>query len=116
MHAVIRTYSGGGANELFNLLEKRKSDVEALMRPIDGFVTYLLVRTADGGTSVTVCQDKAGTDESVRRAKQWIAANAADIRANAPAVSEGPVIVDLNAREAPASGPAAIPLSTVSWP
>ena len=93
MHAVIRTYSGNGAKELFDLLQERKSDVEDLMRPIEGFVTYLLVRTADGGTSVTVCQDKAGTDESMRRAREWIATNASGIGAGDPIVSEGPVIL-----------------------
>ena len=44
MHAVIRSYSGSGASELFDLLEKRKSDVEDMMRSIEGFVAYDLVR------------------------------------------------------------------------
>jgi hypothetical protein len=113
MHAVIRTYSGSGATELFDLLEKRKSDVESLMRPIQGFVSYDLVRTASGGTSITVCQSKSGTDESVRRARQWIATNASDVRASDPAVSEGPVIVHLRSEEEAAAGTsAAIPLGT----
>ena len=72
MHAVIRTYSGQGAKELFDLLEKRKSDVESLIRSVKGFVSYSLVRTGDGGISVTVCQDKAGADDSVQKAKDWI--------------------------------------------
>lgn len=93
MHAVIRTYSGRGASELFDLLEQRKSDVEGTMQAIDGFVSYLLVRTADGGSSVTVCQDKAGADESVQKAREWIAANAPAIGVNAPTVSQGPVIL-----------------------
>lgn len=114
MHAVIRTYSGSGANELFDLLETRKSDVEELMRSIEGFVAYDLVRTAGGGTSFTVCQDKAGTDESVRRARQWIATNASDIRASDPTVSEGKVIVHLSATEKPSEATTAIPLPTVS--
>ena len=114
MHAVIRTYSGSGATELFDLLETRKSDVEDLMRSIKGFVAYDLVRTASGGTSFTVCQDKAGVDESVRRAKQWIATNASGISASDPAVSEGPVIAHASGSEkAPEMSPA-IPLSTVS--
>jgi hypothetical protein len=113
MHAVIRTYSGTGANELLDLLEKRKSEVDDLMRPIEGFVSYLLVRTNDGGTSVTVCQDKAGADESIQRARQWIAANASDIRAAGPAVSEGQVIVQLSAGDAPAIA-SAVPLTTAS--
>jgi hypothetical protein len=113
MHAVIRTYTGSGANELFDLLEKRKADVDDLMRSINGFVAYLLVRTDNGGSSVTVCQDKVGTDESMRRAKEWIAANASHIPASGLQVSEGPVIVHLGPQETP-TPTTAIPLSTVS--
>jgi len=86
MHAVVRTYSGEGAKELFDLLEKRKSDVESLIRTVKGFVSYSLVRTADGGISVTVCQDKAGADDSVQKAKDWIGGNASNIGARAPKV------------------------------
>lgn len=114
MHAVIRTYSGNGADGLFDLLEKRKSDIQDLMRPVDGLVSYDLVRTPTGGISVTVCQDKAGTDESVRIAREWIATNASDIRANAPTVSDGRVIVHLGPQETRAQVAAQAPLSTVS--
>lgn len=93
MHAVIRTYSGSGARELFDLLEKSKSDVESIMRSIEGFVTYLLVRTTDGGTSVTVYQDKVGADESVQKAREWVATNASDTGVSGPTVSEGSVIL-----------------------
>jgi hypothetical protein len=95
MHAVIRTYSGKGAKELFDLLERRKADIENLMRPIDGFVSYSLIRTNDGGVSVTVCRDKAGTDESIQRARDWIGKNGSDAGASAPQVAEGPVILHL---------------------
>lgn len=93
MHAVTRIYSGNGAKELFDLLEQRTSDVEALMRSIEGFVSYLLVRTADGGTSITVYEDKAGADESVRKAREWVEENASDIGVGPPRVAEGPVIL-----------------------
>ena len=49
MHAVIRTYSGKGAKELFDLLEQRKTDIETVMRPIKGFVSYTAIRSGDGG-------------------------------------------------------------------
>jgi restriction endonuclease Mrr len=93
MHAVIRTYSGKGAKELFDVLEQHKADVESVMRPIKGFVSYTAARTGDGGITVTVCQDKAGADESVARARDWVAKNAASIGAAAPTVSEGSVII-----------------------
>jgi restriction endonuclease Mrr len=93
MHAVVRTYSGKGAKELFDVLEKRKTEVESLLRPVKGFVSYTLARSGDGGFSVTVCQDKAGTDESVQTAREWIAKNAGNTEVGAPKVSEGPVII-----------------------
>ncbi len=96
MHAVVRSYSGTGANELFDLLEARKGEVESLIRSVTGFVAYSLIRTGDGGISVTVCQDKAGTDESLQLAKNWIQENAVDLDTSAPSVSEGSVIVQLS--------------------
>ena len=96
MHAVVRSYSGAGAKALFDLLEQRKSEVEELIGGINGLVAYTLVRTDDGGVTVTVCQDKAGTDESLRIAREWIQANAADLGTSPPAVSEGPVVLNLS--------------------
>ena len=93
MYAVVRTYSGKGAKELFDVLEKRKTEVESVLRPIKGFVSYTLARSGDGGFSVTVCQDKAGADESVQVAREWVAKNAGNTGVGAPKVSEGPVII-----------------------
>ena len=93
MHAVIRNYSGKGAKELFDLFEKNKAQAETVMRPIKGFVCYLEARTADGGFSVTVCEDNAGTEESTRAARDWIAKNASNVCAAAPAASEGTVML-----------------------
>lgn len=96
MRTVLRRYSGMGAKELFDLLEKRKAEVEEWMGSVKGLVTYTLVHTGDGGFSVTVCQDKTGIDEGVQRAKEWIAKNAGSIGAAAPEVTEGTVIAHLN--------------------
>ena len=95
MHAVIRSYSGSGAKELFDLMEARKDEVESVIGSVPGFVSYTAVQTDDGGISLTACQDKAGTDESVEVARTWIAENAADLDTAAPSVSEGTVIVQL---------------------
>ena len=95
MHAVIRIYSGDGAKELFDVLEKNKVEVEGLIRAVKGFVGYSLVRSAGGGFSVSVYEDKAGTDESVRVARDWIAKNASNTGVAAPTVSEGTVMLHL---------------------
>ena len=93
MHVVIRTYSGKGAKELFDVLEKRKADVESVMRSVKGFVSYTLARSGDGGLSVTVCESNAGIDESVQKAKEWVAANAGNTGVGAPTVADGVVII-----------------------
>ena len=95
MQAVVRTYSGKGAKELFDVLEKHKADAEKLMRSVKGFESYTLARSSDGGFSVTVCRDKAGIDESLQKAKDWIAKNAGNTGVAAPKISEGSVIVHL---------------------
>jgi hypothetical protein len=95
MHAVVRTYTGKGAKELMDVLERNNAEVERLIRAVEGFVSFSLVRTASGGFSVSVFQDKAGTDESVRVAREWIAKNAANLGAAPPAISEGTVILQV---------------------
>ena len=42
---------------------------------------------------MTVCKDEAGTEESVRVAKEWVAKNAGNTGVDAPKVSEGAVIL-----------------------
>jgi hypothetical protein len=72
MYTVVRSYFGAGEKELFDVLEKNKADVEKTLRSVKGLVSYTLVRSADEGFSVTVCNDKAGTDESLEKARDWI--------------------------------------------
>jgi len=96
MHTVIRSYSGSGASALFDLLESSKQEVESLIRAVTGFVSYSLVRTADGGVSVTVCQDKAGTDESLQLAREWIQEHGSDLNVSPPTVTEGSNILQMS--------------------
>ena len=95
MYAIVRNYSGTGAKQLFDVLDRQKAEVEATLRKVPGLVSYTLVRSGDGGMSITVCKDKAGADESVRVAREWIKKNAANVPAYPPAIMEGPVIVQI---------------------
>jgi hypothetical protein len=45
------------------------------MHPLKNFVSYSLAHVANGCVSVTACETKAGTDESVKKARDWIAKN-----------------------------------------
>jgi hypothetical protein len=95
MHAVVRSYSGPGASELFDLLGQREEDVKNLIGGVPGFVSYTAFRSGDGGITVTVCQDKTGTDESSRRAAEWVKENVSSA-ANPPVITEGSTVVHFN--------------------
>lgn len=95
MYAVVRNYSGAGASRLFDVLEERKRDVEALMGDVPGLKSYTLLRSGDGGVSVTVCDDQAGAEQSLKVAREWIQKNASDTGATAPAVTQGTVLLQI---------------------
>jgi hypothetical protein len=92
MHVVIRSYSGQGVSELFDLLEQREEDVKPVLSRVPGFVSYAAFRTDGGGATVTICQDKAGTDESSRRAAEWVKENVTTM-VDPPAITEGSTVL-----------------------
>lgn len=92
MHVVVRTYNGQGATELFDLLGQREADVKELISGVPGFVSYAAVATDGGGVTVTVCEDKEGTDESSRRAADWVKENV-EVASDPPAISEGDTVL-----------------------
>jgi hypothetical protein len=75
-----------------DLLASRRGEVESLMAGVPGLQGFFLMRTEEGCASMTVCDDKAGTDESARMAADWLRENAADISGTSPNVLSGEVI------------------------
>jgi hypothetical protein len=92
-HTIIRRYDGEGAGELFDLMEERSDEVQEIISSVPGFVSYTAFRTNGGGASVTVCEDRDGTDESSRRAAEWVAENAS-FEVATPSVSEGDALLE----------------------
>ena len=88
MYAVVRNYSGESATAVFDLIESREDDVKELIEGVPGFASYTAFRTDAGGTTVTVCEDKAGTDESSKRAAGFVSENL-DAQLDPPEISEG---------------------------
>ncbi|MDP9227839.1 MAG: hypothetical protein M3M99_02155 [Actinomycetota bacterium] len=93
MHVVVRKYSGSGASELFDLIEQRSDEVKEIITSVPGFISYSAFREGDGGTTVTSCQDKAGVDESSKRAADWVAENAT-ASVDPPEIAEGNAFID----------------------
>ena len=95
MYVVTRSYSGQGGSALFDALADREDDVKALISTVPGFTSYAAFRNDSGGQTVTVCQDKAGTDESSRRAAEWVKENISTM-AGPPVITEGSTVVYFN--------------------
>ena len=91
MHVVVRHYKG--SSKLIDELVQRRGDVEELIRGVPGFVAYYLVKTADGGASISVFADKAGTQESNVRAATYLKENLAGVAAGPPEVIEGEAVI-----------------------
>ena len=55
----------------------------------------MAVRSGDGGVTVTVCEDKAGTEESSRRAADWVKDNLS-ATADPPTITEGVTVLQFS--------------------
>lgn len=72
--------------------KQREADVKDLISGVPGFVSYAALPTGDGGTTVTICEDKDGTDESSTRAAGWTAENVS-VSVTPPETTEGSTIL-----------------------
>jgi hypothetical protein len=92
MYMVVRSYTGGGASALFDQLAQSEDEVKELISGVPGFVSYQAIRDGDSGITVTVCEDKAGTDESTTRAAAWTKENVSEA-VDPPAITEGETVL-----------------------
>ena len=91
MFAVIRHYHfnpGDGAE-----IDRRiREEFVPLVKRAKGFVRYYWLDTGDGeGASLSVYKDKAGADESVRLAADYVKEHLSKLLTQKPEVIEGPV-------------------------
>ena len=94
MFASIRKYSGAPA--LADELVKKQEDIKSVLRPIQGFNAYYLLKTGDGAVSMTVCEDRAGVEESNRVAASWLKDKLPTFATRPPEISTGEVRIQLN--------------------
>jgi hypothetical protein len=96
--AVLRVYDN--APGLVDAIEAHLEDVRGLLTGVTGFRAWNMIRTANGGFSLTVCDDKAGCDETVRLAADWIKQNVPNAGAiPAPTIIEGSGVARITPQE-----------------
>ncbi|MFG3153205.1 hypothetical protein ACGF7W_14355 [Streptomyces sp. NPDC048219] len=92
MYAAVRRYEGvTDAAEAARLVNE---GFLPLLRQVSGFVAYYWI-DAGGGVmvSTSVFQDRAGAEESVSRAADFVRDNLASVLPEAPQVMAGEVVV-----------------------
>jgi hypothetical protein len=73
MHVVMRSHPN---TEVAEILLRHKDEIEKLIRQVPGFVSWVLIRSGETCMTATICQDKAGCDQSVQVARDWLGRNA----------------------------------------
>jgi hypothetical protein len=104
MYATVRQYTGI-TDQAFTALLNRRADVEAVIQQTPGFAQYDLIRTAGGMTSVTVCADQAGAEDSNKRVATWIQANMPALAPTPPQIATGESVFHFTASSTPAWAP-----------
>lgn len=90
MYVTVRRYTNAAA--LGDAMAANRKDVEDVIAGVSGFVSYYSSRDGDTLTSITVCNDKAGCDESTRLAGEWVREHVKSLP-SAPEVSGGEVFI-----------------------
>jgi hypothetical protein len=87
MHAIIRTYTDP---DLADMLASNRDEVEALLAGVPGVHNYVLMRTPEGCTSITIGEDEAATSASSKTAADYLRSKGAT--AAPPTITSGEVL------------------------
>jgi hypothetical protein len=91
MYAVVRRYEG--VTDPAEAGRRVDGGFVPLLRQVPGFVAYYWIDAGNGTmVSLSVFEDRAGADESVRRAADFVRDNLASLLPGPPQVSAGQVV------------------------
>jgi hypothetical protein len=89
MHASIRKYKSSDAAEV---ARRAQEGFVPIVRDIPGVSAWHLVDGGDGtAVTITLCDDAAAADASVKAAGEWVQANVPDLIQGTPDVTNGEV-------------------------
>jgi hypothetical protein len=92
VYGAIRTYRVTDAAELSRRV---RDEFIPIVSEVPGFLMYHLLDSGDGTlSSITICEDREGTEESTARAADWVRERAAPLIESGPAITAGEITVD----------------------
>ena len=91
MFAVIRHYQFDPKDSA-EIDRRTREEFVPIVKKAKGFVRYYWLDTGKGeGASVSVFKDKAGADESVHLAADYVHKHLSKLRIQKPEITEGPI-------------------------
>jgi len=93
MFASIRKYTG--VPMLSDELVKHETEIQAVLDPIKGFHALYVIKTDSGVVSMTLCEDRAGAEESNRVSAQWLKDKLPTFATTTPEITIGEVRIQL---------------------
>jgi hypothetical protein len=92
VYGAIRTYRVTDADEISRRV---RDEFVPMVRDVPGFVAYYVVDAGGGKiSSVTICEDREGVEESTARAADWIEERIASLIESGPEITIGEITVD----------------------
>ncbi len=92
MFISIRRYKVNPDN-IAEIAKRAQAGFVPIIKGSPGFVAYYGLDTGDGtGATVTIFEDKAGMEESNRRAATWVKENLAGLLDSPPEITMGDVL------------------------
>jgi hypothetical protein len=92
-YAVIRRYTGFDPHAVNEVARRVNEGLVPIISQLPGFVAYCALYTGgDVVASITIFEDRAGADESSRRAAAWVKEHLASLVPNSPKFTAGKVI------------------------
>jgi hypothetical protein len=77
-------------------LVKKQDDLKAAIQPVPGFYSYNVLKTNDGAISMTVCENRAGVEESNRVEATWLKDKLPTFTTRPPEIWTGELRIHLN--------------------
>ena len=91
MHLAIRRYQIDPAS-VDAVMQQINEGFTPLIKDADGFLAYYALKAGDGEiATVSVFEDQAGAEESIKMAADWIRQNMAALLPNPPEITAGEV-------------------------